>query len=314
MLAAFLTTVLFAISGVAANRTARHLGGVRANFWRISLATVLLGVWAHTAGAGLGGKAFPFFLASGMVGFGLGDLALYQALPRLGSRLSILLVHCLAAPFAALLEWTWLGTRLTPLQIGSSLTILVGVSIALAPSEHLAIPRRVLGWGILFGIVAALGQGFGAVLSRKAYQVAAAAGEQIDGLSAAYQRILAGWALAALTFIFLRWRHSSLRAGDNPSNPSRAWHGVWGWILLNALAGPTLGVGCYQWALATRPTGVVLPIVATTPIVVIPLAMLVEGERPRLRSLVGGAIAVLGAVTLAGGAYFVRIFSQDVRQ
>jgi drug/metabolite transporter (DMT)-like permease len=77
---------------------------------------------------------------------------------------------------------------------------------------------------------------------------------------------------------------------------------VGAWILVNALAGPTLGVGCYQWALATRPTGVVLPIVATTPIVVIPLAMMVEGERPHLRSLIGGAIAVIGAVLLAGGA------------
>jgi drug/metabolite transporter (DMT)-like permease len=57
--------------------------------------------------------------------------------------------------------------------------------------------------------------------------------------------------------------------------------------------------------LATRPTGVVLPIVATTPIVVIPFARLVEGERPRKRSLVGGAIAVAGAVVLAGGAKLV---------
>ena len=33
---------------------------------------------------------------------GLGDVALFQAYPRLGSRLTILIVHCLAAPFAGL--------------------------------------------------------------------------------------------------------------------------------------------------------------------------------------------------------------------
>src|SRR5262249_13453412 len=89
MLPAFLTTILFAISAVSANRSTRLMGGIAANFWRISLATILLGLWAHTVGSGIAGKAFPCFLLSGCVGFGLGDLALYQALPRLGSRLSI---------------------------------------------------------------------------------------------------------------------------------------------------------------------------------------------------------------------------------
>lgn len=302
MLPAFLTTLLFAMSAVAANQTTRLLGGIRANFFRITLATILLGIWAHTLGSGAAGKAFPYFLASGFIGFGLGDLAFYQTLPRLGSRLSILLVHCLAAPVAALAEWLWLGTTLTPVQLGSSLTILVGVSIAIAPGKHLNLSRRVLAAGIAFGAIAAAGQGFGAVLSRKAYQVAAGAGEQIDGLTAAYQRILAGWVVAATVFALARPNPllANLQATARASGktPRRAWP----WVLLNALAGPTLGVGCFQWALATRPTGVVLPIIATTPIVVIPFALLVEGEHPSPRSLVGGAIAVLGAVALAGGA------------
>jgi drug/metabolite transporter (DMT)-like permease len=48
--------------------------------------------------------------------------------------------------------------------------------------------------------------------------------------------------------------------------------------------------------------------VATTPIVVIPFARLLEGEHPRRRSLIGGAIAVAGAVLLSGGAeLFLRL-------
>jgi len=41
-----------------------------------------------------------------------------------------------------------------------------------------------------------------------------------------------------------------------------------------------------------------LPIVATTPLVVIPFAKVVEGEQPTRRSLIGGVIAVIGAVAL----------------
>ena len=77
-------------------------------------------------------------------------------------------------------------------------------------------------------------------------------------------------------------------------NPSQ----LWTLIVVNALAGPTLGVSCYQWALKTTPTGVVLPIVAMTPIVIIPFARVMEGERPTLRSLIGAVIAVMGVVAL----------------
>ena len=71
------------------------------------------------------------------------------------------------------------------------------------------------------------------------------------------------------------------------------------WTLLNGLSGPVLGVSCYQAALKLLPTGVVLPIVATTPIVVIPFARVMEGERPSRRSFLGGLLAVLGAAALA---------------
>jgi drug/metabolite transporter (DMT)-like permease len=57
-------------------------------------------------------------------------------------------------------------------------------------------------------------------------------------------------------------------------------------------------VSCFQWALKTTPTGIVLPIVATTPLMVIPFAYVLEKERPSVRSLIGSVVAVLGAAAL----------------
>ena len=71
------------------------------------------------------------------------------------------------------------------------------------------------------------------------------------------------------------------------------------WILANSLAGQTIGVSCYQWAFQTAPTGIVLSIVATAPLVAIPITMVIEKERPSLHSLVGGVIAVCGVIGLA---------------
>src|SRR5205823_416191 len=150
---------------------------------------------------GLSGKALPLFFLSGVIGFGIGDLALYHSYPRIGPRLAMIMVHCLAAPMAAFLEWLWLGTALTVFEVCCSLVILAGVAIALAPQEHLHLPRNVLLAGLALGFIAALGQAFGSVISRKAYQVATAAHENIDGMSAAYQRIWGGVIFATASYV-----------------------------------------------------------------------------------------------------------------
>src|SRR5438552_4466266 len=83
VLAAFLTTILFSISVVCGHRSAKMIGGTEANFWRLATATLLLGIWSYGFRIGLGGTAFPLFLVSGIMGIGIGDVALFQALPRL---------------------------------------------------------------------------------------------------------------------------------------------------------------------------------------------------------------------------------------
>jgi drug/metabolite transporter (DMT)-like permease len=151
--------------------------------------------------------------------------------------------------------------------------------------------------GLPFGLLASLCHALGAVLSRKGFAVARAAGESIDGVTAAYQRILGGVVVAAVAFFLVQRRAWSRRsAGERPATPGGK---AWAWVAANAMAGSVLGVSCFQWALKTTPTGVVLPIVAITPLVIIPFSRWVEGEQPTWRSLAGGLIAVIGAVALA---------------
>ena len=73
---------------------------------------------------------------------------------------------------------------------------------------------------------------------------------------------------------------------------------LWPWVLVNSVAGQTIGVSCMQWALETTPTGIVTAIIATTPIVMLPLARIFEGEKITARSLAGGLIAIGGVLGL----------------
>ncbi|HEV7924899.1 MAG TPA: DMT family transporter [Verrucomicrobiae bacterium] len=300
MLPAILTTFLFATSVVCATQSAKLLGGSEANFWRLTVATAFLALWAHTFGEGLSGDSFALFLISGVIGVGA-DVFLFQALPRIGSRLSLLIIQCFSALSAAVLEWLWLGAKISPRQAAACILILAGVAVALAPGKHLDAKRGVLAAGICFGFLGALGNGFGAVISRKAYAVAALAHQDIDGATAAYQRLIGGLFVAGVCLLAVK-RRDIIAQVTHPSPPRfpeiEKWRRVWPWILANGFAGQTLGVTCYQWALKTTPSGLVLAVVATTPLVVIPFASIVEGEKIETRSVVGGLIAVAGAILL----------------
>ena len=114
--------------------------------------------------------------------------------------------------------------------------------------------------------------------------------------TAAYQRLCGGVLCIGLFLIlrqlFRRWSKS----GAIVQRPD--WSLGWPWMLTNALTGTILGVSCYQWALKSTPSAIVLPIVATTPLIVMLIAFAFEGIRPTLRVAVGGVLAVCGVVTL----------------
>ncbi len=299
MFASFLAALFFAVNASCASHSVRAVGPLRANLGRLVVATVVLAAFAHTIGGGLASASVGWFFLSGVIGMGFGDLGVYGALPFLGSRLTVLMTQCLAAPIAAVGEWWWLGTRLTGPQMLWGAVILAGVAIAIMPTRTSPPRVRIRPVGFLFGLLAAACQGLGALVSRKGVLVASAAGEAAHnatfGLTATYQRILAGLVFTAGFLLALRV------VGRWPAAPALAAADrgrARGWMIANALAGPVIAVGCYQWALATTPSGIVLPIAATTPLLAIPIAHQFEGDRPTVRSVVGGTIAVAGCIAL----------------
>jgi drug/metabolite transporter (DMT)-like permease len=289
MIGALGTLLFFAVTPVFARRAALLLGSLRANFWRLLLATAVLGVWAHAFGRGHEGAAFGWFFLGGVVGFGLGGLGMFLSLPRLGSNLSTLIVQCGSALVAAAAEWQWLGTVLTPPQLLCAGLTLVGITIGLLPRS---LPRMVpADWatGLAWAGLAAVGQGLGAVISRKAFATAAAWGEWVDPGTATYQRLMGGLLVAGVALLAVGLGRRLLAP-----RPGRAWP----WVSANALTGPILGVTCFQWALRSTPAGIVQPIVAAAPLLTMPFAAWLEGARPRPTYYVGALLAVLGVAGL----------------
>ncbi len=297
MLAAILTTFCFSLSSIFGARTARSLGAVEALFWRSILSSLFLIPVAFIFVRPANDASLFYFILSGIVGNGLADIAMFQGLKRIGARLTMLIMQCLAAPFAILIEWLWLGTKLTPLQFLFVAVILTGVVIALKPGNAFNIDKKALIAGSAISVVAGFFQALGAVMSRVAYQVLADAGGDIHPMLASFERILGGVITVVpfyiITKILLR---TPLR--PNLISSREIFLGTIGIVLLNILSGQIIGVSLFQYALQTTPSGIVLPIVAITPIVVIPLARLIDKELITLHGVVGGIVAVCGVVAL----------------
>jgi len=296
MFPAFLTAFFFSLSSVSASRSSRLLGAIKASTFRLVFAFACLALYAYFCGQGHRGPGLLWFILSGAIGVGLADTSTFFAIRRIGPRLSSMLVQGLTAPIGAVIEWLWLGTTLAPFQILGIGIILFGSVLALLPEKKIIITPRQLRAGVLFCFFAAFGQALGAVITRKANAVDLAAHLKINGVTAAYQRMLGALAIGIAIYIAVEWlqKRRRPRVSISPSVYKKSAP----WIVLNASTGLVLGVSCYQWALQNTATGIVLAIVATTPLIVMPIAYLLDNDRPSRRAIFGGVVAVIGVLVM----------------
>lgn len=299
MIPALLTTGLFALAGICATQSAKHFGPLRANLGRLIVAVLLLGLWAHAWGGGHGGGRLGTLVLAGAIGFGAGGWCMFQAFPRLGSTLSLLVVECAAAITATLLAWTFLGAALTGPQIGLGLLILGGVIFALGPYSLPPTTRRQRLAGAGFAALAACGQGLSWTLTKWVFMDLQQAGIRLDQLTVAYQRLLGGLALAATLYLGLALA-ARLRGRPVPDTPARkAAPRYLLWIPANALAGPVLGVSCMLWAISLVDNpGLVQAVVATATLFTVPLAKRLEDRTFRANYFIGAAISLAAVAAM----------------
>ncbi len=293
MEAAFGAAFFFAWSITCARRSSFHHGVDLANLLRISIAFVAIGAVALIAGQPLLFPGWPWLLLGGAIGLGVGDIASFHSLIRIGAGLALLVMQTLAAPFALLLEYLVLGHAPTAAQMAAAAVILVGVALALG-SRPVGDPRH---WrtGIALAILAAFGQACGAVSTPMAKAACVAAHTPLpDGWTQGFLRILGGLPIV-LGFVLWNTRGTGLLA--QVRRPYAGWQAR-GWALMNGISGPGIGVACYQWALSTQPAAVVLSIVAMSPLLALLFQWGIEGQRPGARVWVGGGLAVAGVILL----------------
>lgn len=287
-LAALATAGCWVVTALAFEAAGRRIGSLVVNLVRLAMACLMLSAYTWlTRGLALPSDAtahaWIWLGVSGLVGFTLGDSFLFRAFVTIGSRLSLLLMS-LVPPITALIGWLLLGEVLEPLDlVGMALTV-GGVSwvVLERPSRGAATGRVPVG-GVLLGIGGAIGQAIGLVLSK--YGMA-----DYDPFAASQIRVYAGLAGFAVLFLLIGWWPRVWRALEDRGAMLRTGVG--------ALFGPFLGVSLSLVAVQHTETGVAATIIALMPVLIIPPAVLIFGERVSARAVLGSLVAVSGSALL----------------
>lgn len=278
------------MSAVGFNNATSLLGSQVTNRLRVVLALVAL-VVINTA---LYGKPIPFdaglerwgWLAlSGVIGLALGDAFLFSAYRHIGPRLGLLLLS-LAPVFSAFIAWALFGETLTWIQTLGIAVTLGGISwVVLARDDKNGQNKRDTRRGILFGVLAALGQAAGLVLSKQGM------GDNFSPFAATLIRMIA--AVATLWILAVFQGQAAKTVKTVIANPKGLR-----WAIFGAFFGPVFGVSASLLAVQHTAVGVASTIMALPPVVMLPISYFFYKEKLNWQSILGTLVAISGVALL----------------
>lgn len=292
-LAAVGAAVLWTLSTLAWTSAGRRIGALAVSFHRLMIASVFLALYGGLVrGQGLptdaDNRTWLILGLSGLMGFFVCDLCAFKALLMIGPRLTVLL-QALSPPAAALLSWMVMGEMLVLRQwlaMGVTLSGVTWVVLERQVGTGVARGRRPSATGVLLAIVAALTQAIAMMLSRQGIG-------QYDAVAATFIRVLAALpGYVVLLTVIGHWPAVLLALRDVRAMTI---------VIAGSAVGPFLGVVACMIALRHAPTGVVATIINTMPVLILPFAILLYGERVSLRATAGALVTVAGVGLMCWG-------------
>ncbi|MBT3382278.1 MAG: DMT family transporter [Prolixibacteraceae bacterium] len=290
-IAAILTAVFWTVTSLAFESAGKKVGSLAVNLIRLVMAFFFLGIFTLIAR----GVFFPtdatlfqwkWLALSGLVGFVIGDLLLFQAFVVIGARISMLMM-ALTPPFTAFISWLILGEVLTQMNLLGMVVTLTGIILVILKREKTEkngeIRKKIKSNysvpGILLALGGALGQATGLVLSKKGMG-------DYDAFSASQIRVLTGIVGFAILFFFMnRWPRVWAALKHRPAMKR---------ISLGAFFGPFLGVSFSLLAVQNTKTGIAATLMAIVPVLIIPPAVILFKEKLNWKEILGAVITVGG--------------------
>ncbi|MFH2035247.1 MAG: DMT family transporter [Candidatus Zixiibacteriota bacterium] len=291
-IAALSTAVLWSFTSIFFTSASKRIGSYHLNKIRIPaavifLSTMLLILDGRLVPSGVSQSSYFFLILSGIIGLSLGDLCLFSAFVILGTR-KTLLIGAVTPILTTIIAWFLMGETLGFFSICCILLTIGGiwwviserqsVNGIIAPKDN----RQTLGILLAFG--GALGQATGLVLAKMGMA------DSLAPLPATFIRMVAATIAVWLIGLIRRDNMATLKKLKDIKS---------GWLILGgSICGPFLGVWLSLVAVKNTEAGIAAAIMATVPVLVLPLVILFYKEKVSFRALFGAVVAVIGVVLI----------------
>jgi len=289
-IAALATAFFFAMTALIFTSTGRSVGSQVTNRMRLLFALIYLLVlnmilFRQPLPFSAGSSRWLWLSLSGIIGLSLGDAFLFQSMVSVGTRLGSLLLS-LAPIFGSIIAWIFFGEVLSILQITGIVLALAGIAWVVAShQEPPDTPRGHTQRGVMFGILAGLGQAVGLVLSKQ-------------GMSGGLSPFQAN-AIRMLAAVSFSWVWATV--AGNVGGTFQELHGkprILGLLALGAFVGPVLGVVSSLFAIQYVEIGIASTLNALTPVIILPISYFVLKEKVGWQAIVGTLLAIAGVAIL----------------
>jgi len=287
-LSALLTAALWSCSAFLFAEATSRAGAMHVNVVRLALACVILALAAvvFQLHASLSSTQILNLSISGVIGLSLGDSFLFRAFKEIGARLSML-VMSLAPAFGAILAYLMLNERLSLTGITGIVVTLAGIVIVVVERKDRGTMKYLLtGAGFVYATLGALGQGAGLIFAKMAFLEG-----ELNGFVAALIRIAAS--LVVMVPVMMATGRFS-----NPVPVFRKDRRAFWFTAGGAVFGPVLGISFSLIAVANTKVGIAATIMATVPILMLPIARFVTHENLTWQSIGGAFVTVAGVAIL----------------
>lgn len=289
-LASLLTSIAWSVTSILFTKASQQVGSIIVNRIRVILALVFLMLlnWAfygYLLPFNAGADRWLWFAISGIIGYALGDVFLFQSFVCIGAQRGMLMMS-LAPLMSAGLAWIFFGERLSGMQMLGVVVTLAGIAwVILRGKNDVNSQACRPGQGVLFGLGAAMGQAVGYILSKQ-------------GLTDNFSPI-AGNSIRMLAAVIVLWILAGLqgKAGET-INSMRERPRVFGWLIAAAFTGPVLGATLSLFALQHTEVGIASTLIALPPVFLLPISWAVFKEKFDWGAVLGTLVAIAGVAIL----------------
>jgi drug/metabolite transporter (DMT)-like permease len=287
-LSALATALCWSGSSISFAEATLRVGSVKVNVTRLILAAALLAATLFVFGIplNLSSSQAANLGISGVLGLVFGDTFLFKSYEYNAARISALIMSS-APAIAAILAYLLLGESLAFSGIAGMIITLAGIALVVSGrTDQRSRASRLTGAGIFYAFLGACGQAGGLITAKFAFNEG-----PINGLAATLVRILSALILLVPTTLITK-RY------QNPWKVFSVQRAAFGLTLLGAILGPYCGITFSLIAIAHAKVAIAATIMATVPIIMLPLVRMIYREQLNWRAYTGAVIAVAGVAIL----------------